>query len=44
MRKLVWCKKKKQNKTVSKVTTKEKPTKTAGNAEMDLLIENWQFI
>ena len=35
---------KKKKKTVSKVTTKDKPTKTARNAEMDLLIENWQSI
>ena len=35
---------KKKKKTVSKVTTKDKLTKTARNAEMDLLIENWQFI
>lgn len=34
----------KKKKTVSKVTTKDKLTKTARNAEMDLLIENWQFI
>lgn len=46
MRKLVRCKKNKKTnkKTVSKATTKDKPTKTARNAEMDLLIENWQFI
>ena len=37
-------KKKKKKKTVSKVTTKDKLTKTAQNAEMDLLIENAIYI